>query len=353
MFCVFFADSLMGYVSPVFIASKMNSTFLMGLILSSSSVVGLLADMVIAKQFARREYRFFVRWLFALALFFPLSFLIMPGHVLTFLVAMAVWGVYYEFIIFSQFNFVHKAVDIEGHARAWGILETFKAFGSVIAPVAATLLLEHSVEAVLYVSIVTLILGMILFFIYRKKFKEKICIEIKPEAVVLQKRDFLQELTIWRVLFAKVWPMYLFYFAFIVMESAFWTVGPLLSEEIRQNYPWSGFLLTAYILPSLFVPYLVRYIGPHVSKKRVAFWSALLGALVLAGGAFGLGPSPLLVICIFLSSVFFSLDYPEIEAVFEDYLSRIDAYSNDLIGLQSTATSLAYIIGPILVWQDC
>lgn len=349
MFFVFFADGIMSYASPVFIEEKMNSAWLMGIIISSSSIFGLVADMIISKQFAQKEYRFFARWLLALALFFPLSLLFMPAQPLTFLIAMAVWGIYFEFISFSQFNFVHRVVGAKQHTAAWGLMDTFKAVAGIAAPIAATFLLEISMDITLYVVVGSLIVAMVLFYFYRKSNPEhESTIDRSASGENHEKRSFWQEIKLWRVLFKKIWPMYLFFFAFIMLEAAFWTVGPLLSEEIKDTHQWSSFLLSAYVLPSLFTPPLAHMLSVRFSKKKVAFTSALIGSILLATGTFFLGHSAFLIIFVFLSSVFFSIDHPEIEAVFEDYLSRIDDYSNDLIGLQSTATSLSYIVGPIL-----
>ena len=50
---------------------------------------------------------------------------------------------------------------------------------------------------------------------------------------------------------------------------------------------------------------------------------------------------------VFISSTFTSLAFPELNATFEDYVARLDNFSNDLVGLRSSAGSLAYIIGPV------
>jgi MFS family permease len=349
MFFVFFADVMMSYISPVFIEAKLNSTLWMGLILSSSSVVGLIADIFISKQFAQKEYRFFSRWLLALALFFPMSLLFMPAQPLTFLVAMAIWGIYYECISFSKYNFVHRAVHNSQHAKAWGILEVFKALGGLVAPIAATFLLDISAEAAMYVVIGSLVVAMVIFYWYRGTYSQSSTTSTQQaKQTPSSTRNFFQELLIWKILMKKIWPVYIFFFSFVLLESAFWTIGPLLSEEIRTNHSLSGFLLSAYILPSLFIPLLTHLLSNYFSKKRMAFLSATVGAVILTIGTWMLGPSPWLIVVVLTSATFFAIDYPAIEAVFEDYISRIDEYGNDLIGLQGTATSLSYIIGPAL-----
>jgi fucose permease len=307
-----------------------------------------VADLIIAQRFAQKEYRFFARWLIALALLFPMSLLFMPAHPLTLLVAMAIWGIYYEFISFSQFNFVHRIVKTDYHAAAWGVLEIFKALGGMLAPIAATYLLEWGMEVAMWVVIGSLTVGAVLFVVYRWWYPTRpVQAELSVQPVKT-KRSFWQEMKIWGVLMKRIWPMYIFFFAFVLLESAFWTLGPLLSEEIREVHPWSGFLLTAFILPSVFAPLLVHPLSTRYSKKKISFLAALLGSALLAVGAFWLGNSAWLIVIVFLSAIFFSLDFPEIAAVFEDYLSRIDGYENDLIGLQGTSTSLSYILGPAL-----
>jgi MFS family permease len=59
------------------------------------------------------------------------------------------------------------------------------------------------------------------------------------------------------------------------------------------------------------------------------------------------GSIGLMLILISLGSFFLALAIPEIMAVSEDYVNRLGKYSNDMVGLERSAVSSGYIIGPI------
>lgn len=337
-------DAMMSYFSPVEIEGHFQDAFLMGLVLSSSSAVGLVADLLISKYFPHYDYRFFVKWLIILATLFPLTFLLLPAMSLTYFAAMAIWGVYYEFSAFSQFNFIHQNVDTHSHAKAWSVVDAVRAFGFMVGPVAAGIFLNHSRDLMLGAVVASLMVAGVFFLILQVVSKK----HEKP-APILAGRTFKVELRIWKLLLKKIWPIYIFFLALVILDTSFWTVGPLISESIAEHSWLGALLLPAYTFPSLLTPFIVKNLSPKLSKKRIAFVSAIIGSLIMGGGALLLGEgNPWLTVVVLIGALFIAVDYPEIEAVFEDYVARIDGYENDLVGLRSSAASLAYIIGPIL-----
>lgn len=339
-----FSDAIMSYFTPVEMENHFQDAFLMGLVLSSSSAVGLISDFLISKYLPHYDYRFFIKWLIILATLFPLSFLMLPAMTLTYFAAMAIWGVYYEFSAFSQFNFIHQTVNTDQHAKAWSAVSAVHALAFLIGPVAAGIFLSHSRTLMLGAVLASLLVAGIFFLIL-----QSINRKTEQPSPFLTKRTFKTELRLWKLLLGKIWPIYIFFFALVILDTSFWTVGPLISEQIIKHSWIGALLLPAYTMPSLLTPFIIRKISPQVSKKRLAFIAAIIGATIMGGGAwlFGTG-SPILIIAVLIGSIFISVDYPEIEAVFEDYIARIDGYENDLVGLRASASSLAYIIGPIL-----
>ena len=72
--------------------------------------------------------------------------------------------------------------------------------------------------------------------IFLKSFdKEKVAVEKKVNA-----RSFWRELGIWRVLMRKVWPLWLFVVVIFLVDASFWSVGAILSEELRKAHVWGG-----------------------------------------------------------------------------------------------------------------
>ncbi len=88
-------DGLVSYVTPIIITEGGLSKTMMGIIIGSSSVAGAVFDFVMCKIFKNTFYRrvFFV--MFAICFLHPL--LLMQAKTFAiYLVAMALWGVYYD-----------------------------------------------------------------------------------------------------------------------------------------------------------------------------------------------------------------------------------------------------------------
>jgi MFS family permease len=240
-------------------------------------------------------------------------------------------------------------VDKQQHASAWGILGAFKSLGLLLAPLLAAILLEMHQTYPFLLVIGFLLAAMAMFLLLRLSNKRSAAEQPSPpeEPIPSQApRSTLTQLKIWFTLMHKIWPVYLFFFAFIVLETSFWSVGPLVMEELRHKHLLGGMLLSFYIAPSFFVPLYVQKLGRLFGKKRTAFVSATIGATLLAIGGLFFSTEWYFPLIVLASALFLSLDYPSIEAVFEDYMSRIHDYGNDLVGLRGTAASLAYIVGP-------
>lgn len=102
-----------------------------------------------------------------------------------------------------------------------------------------------------------------------------------------------------------------------------------------------------YTLPSLFMGLFAGTLARPFGKKRIAFISGSIAGALLAL-CFVVESAVALILVVFFSSLFAAVARPEIYATFEDYIARIGKSSNDLIGLQNSAGSVAYIVGPVV-----
>lgn len=342
LFFIFVADGLMSYFVPVILEASSGSTFYMGLVMSSSSVAGLLSDFLIAKWFPHKKYYFFVIWLLVFAFLFPLTFLWFPYHTFFFVIAMAAWGIYFEFIKFAEHSFVHSWVPVSEHAYAWGILEIFRSLAYTIAPLLAVWLLLIHDTSLLFFTVLLLCLATCGAWIIKPPVHSS---QIALKRASLN-RSFSQEIRIWRVLMKKIWPLYFFYFSLILLETGLFTVGVILSEQLNHASWVGGLLLPAYFAPSLLVPALSSRFAVF-GKKRVALCAGLLAGVTIALGSL-VAVGVWFVLAVFVSSIFSSLAFPELQATFEDYVARLCGFGNDLTGLEASAHSIGYIIGPII-----
>lgn len=350
-FCViiFFlemADSIMAYVAPIFLENGVQNSFYMGIILSSSSVAGLLCDAIFPSIFRAKKHLFFLWNTVILALLFPAIFLFFPHAVPEFLIAMAIWGIYYEFLVFSKAYFIEAFIRMDRHAMAWGILNTFRSLTMVVSPLAVPLLLDQGTTLPLMVTFSFLIASLVGIVLFNTFFPQKERPVVKE--VVVKKTSALKELIIWRHLIVRIWPIFLFTMVLYVLEATFFSVGILASEELRQISWFGSLLIPAYVVPSLFTGFFVQKLGSRIGKKRVAFVCGAVGGILLSLTMF-LTVTPLILIAvIFVSSIFTSIAYPAILAVTQDYITRLGEFGGEMVGLQNAAASVGYIVGPML-----
>ena len=344
LFVISFADALMSYVSPIFIEDQVQSTFLMGIIFAFSSFVGIICDILFPKLFTNQTHFFFLKVTVLTAIAFPLTFIFFPQHILTILFAMAIWGVYYELNTFSSFEFVHSYVHISEHAKTWGIMQAFQSGAYALAPLLATQLLLTG-----YIDLFTTVLfslGIALLFtiIFRLFFMKK---KHTHRTILSPVKTWITEAHIWKLLFKKVWPLLLLQLLVNTIDASFWTIGAIYMHEISQKHALGSLFLTSYIVPSVLVGLFLSKIPVTFGKKRIALISTALTGVGLSSFYF-IQEIPVLLVVTFLASTFLAIAVPEIKATFEDYISRLKTSNSEMIGMQSSSASLAYVLGPII-----
>lgn len=341
IFFVRFGDAMMAYFSPVFISSHVNSPLLMGIILASSSVMGFFCDIVFGEWFRSWGYDTYLFWGIVGAIVYPLCYLLLPPSLVMFLLAVIVWGTYYECILFSNFHFVNHFLRHEQHALGWGVLYGFIAAAYMIAPFVSSSLLSMGERLPLYVVVATVSMGLVGLSVFRKVYGKTVAHDHVP------RKHIWRQIELWRLLFGKVWPVLLVICVLTVLDSVFWSSGAVLSEHMKDHgYP-GGVLFVAYLFPALFMGALTAKLGVRYGKKRIAFWAATLaGVMFMIAGA--VGHFSYMLALIALGSIFVAVAIPEMNATVEDYIARLGPSANSMIGLENAITSIAFVIGPLL-----
>src|SRR5690349_14522786 len=98
LFFVFLSDAILSDWAPAYMEAELGSALVMGLVMSSSSVVGLLMDLVIPQWLKGTSVHKLTLWAIVSSLGFSATMLLgtVWPIVGVFLLGMAVWGVYYE-----------------------------------------------------------------------------------------------------------------------------------------------------------------------------------------------------------------------------------------------------------------
>lgn len=341
-FFIFLADSVLSFWAPNLMSDKLGSPFIMGLVFSFSSIVGLLSDLIlpqIIKNLSFIKMLFiacFLGIMFALLLVLGLSW----PQIAIFLLAMAIWGIYYEFLSFADQEFVTGHIPFDMHASVWGILGVFKNLAYFLGPLLAPLVLLRSEKYIGFGAILMSIIAlMFLYFFYKVK-PVKLVVDVK-------KINILDEIAKWKVLFTRIWPVITLSFVVGLIDSFFWTSGAVLTEDLARQSFWGGWFLSLYMLPSLFVGFAIARWRPYQGKKKLAEYLFLISGVLL----FLLGHQKTITLVLLLglfASTFIAIGYPLIQAVISDFLGRMGKSKRHLLGFSASSISLGYILGPTI-----
>ncbi len=335
-------DGAFSYQVPIWLESVFHDVALVGIVMSSSSLVGFLCDLSFPTLFAKRDYRFF----FALTLIVALStqlFGLLSSSWLVAIIVMALWGVYYELFVFGLYHYLHTEIEPSQHASGWGITEAVRATALVTSPLIVSLFLFLQLDPFILSGLlfgISLMISLLFFFTNKQHI-----VKITGEST---KAFSFVTFRVWSAFLGKIWPIYLFFFCLIMVDATIWSVGIFFAEQLRQISPLGAFFIPAYMVPVLVAPLFAGRLARRFGKKRSAFIIAIPLSLTLSIGHWALH-SPLWHVGVMvLAGCFAGLILTESEAIFEDYVARLHRFSSEMIGLVRSASSLGYIVGPLV-----
>ena len=344
MFLVSFGDAIMSYVTPVHIEESLKDPFLVGIILSISSFFGIFFDVFVGEKLGSKTYRFFLVTTLFFAALFPLSFLLLPKISISFIFAMVIWSVYYELRNYSKYNFIHNFVEVKSHTKAFSIINTFQWSAYMAGPLVAVYLLDRHVNSP-FITVIGIVIAASVFYLLLNK---KLTTKTHKESISLSKKSLVKELKILSLLTKRIWPLLLFNFAVILLDVSFWTTGILYAEKLREESYLGSFFMTVFGIPALFVGLLAPFALRSLGKKRAAFVFGILAGITL----FFVGISSnisLILLMVLLCSTFSGISIILIDAILEDFVSRLKAEGNDLVSANEISINLAYAIGPVVL----
>ncbi len=329
-------DGITTYVTPLVLTESGLSKTTMGLIIGSSSVFGAVFDFLMCKLFKNSHYRRVFLAMFAFSFFYLLALATAKTFWL-FLLAMGLWGVYYDLKNFGSFDFVARFIRVADHSSSFGVLSVFQASGYLLAPLLAGFLITQTVGVIPFITAGVFLL--IAFFFLLLLLKREAVYDQEPMQVQYRYRGFLSEIKLWRRLDRVLLPVLIMVMMLNIIDAFFWTIGPLLTG--------GSLFLTAYQLPALLVGWFVGLVTAKFGKKNTAFMSLLTGSLVLV--LLGYLNKPVFIItAVFLSSLLMSLSWPALRAAFADYLKEAGKYEKEIESLEDLYTNLGFVIGPAL-----
>lgn len=342
LFFVFLADAILSYWVPNFLEGVLSSTTQVGLVMGFSSIIGLIADLTLPQVIKGVTVRKLVLLSIITSIIFSLTLLwaTWTPLIILLLTSMAIWGIYYEFLGFASQQFVADSTPVKFHPAAWGIIGVFKSAAYFLGPIFAGNFLLRSQQFPVYICLFLLFISYLILAMYKKQHD-------RPLAIEIEKVNLLREFDHWVVLFTHVWPVIVMSLVIGIIDASFWTVGAIWNEVLAQKHWLGSMFLSFYILPSLFVGFLIAKWGIYKGKKKLAEKLLLISGILFAVLGFYDGVVWQVIIVLFASTAL-SLAYPLIEGVYSDIIARMGRERKHMIGLSASTISVSYIVGPPL-----
>ena len=340
LFFLKLADGMFTFWAPVQIKSALGSEFLMGIIISIQSILGLTMDLVFPKLLGTFKTRSLIFWsiivtMTASILLFSTAYF---PFVLLFLITMLAWAIYFELTSFANYQFVGCSIEKQERPMAWGILNFSRNLAFLIGPIIASILLIKSVLILEVVIVSILFVAFIVFFATSHIH------EIQTDLEFTRVNPWL-ELTHWEVLLKTVWPAIIMSLLIGFIDATYWTIGAVWAERIIITNYLGGLIIPSYILPSLITGLVLIKFEASNGKKFITEKLLLVVGILLTLMSINNSMVWKLVM-IFLSSGFLSVCYPLLDGVYSDLISRMGKEKKDMIGLTSATLNLSYIIWP-------
>jgi len=342
MFFILLSDAVLSDFVPGYIQGVVGSPVLMGLIMASSSIVGIIVDIV----FPQALKGVGVRWLALAAMGGSLVFLLslyfssVLWPVLLILIGMAAWGVYYELDSFLTKQFVADTAPPHSRGAVWGVVGVFRNLAYFLGPLVGAKVATGGDKQVMILA------GGVLLFAYLMFLLVKL-----PRGGETEKEvhgvNIKEEIGHWISLGRRVWPVLIISVLLGFVDAVFWTTGTVVNDLLASTHTLGGWFLSVYMLPSLFVGFVIAKWRIYEGKKKWAEIFILLGGLVLMLITLVKSVEWILGV-VFVASIFFGMAWPLVDATYSDYGVRMKRGIKHMIGMSSSTMSLAYIIGPIL-----
>lgn len=255
-FCAFLFGIIYGLFSfylPIFVENIVGNIALVGILLASVEVAGIIFDLPIG-AFADRYGRRRTIMLGALCLAFSALLFEMWLSLIWLAIMLLVYGVVVEFVIIANDAELMAVSPRHRSGKFFGIYEAFHNFGYTLGPILGGVLLWALFQSLFIVlaGFCFLLFIFALFFMERREKKHGSILQA-TSAVIRKDHFFAGSIQEFRKIGSTGWMLSLFYFTFAFRWGAFALLEPIFALRAGIDPLWNGLIYGASTLPFIFL----------------------------------------------------------------------------------------------------
>lgn len=348
-FIILIADGILAYIFPIVVEQSVGSNTLMGLIMALSSIAGLICDFVFPSLISRKNWKQLLIICVAIAFFFPLF--TYYGQVFKyagfFVIASIIWGIFYEFLAFSQQNYIVHADKEHNFSKDWGLLALLLSIMAVITPLLGSALLN--LEGITYAFFVLSLLSLALMILLTST---PVKTSHKTPSVKSTSKEvmrLIEEFKVWSVLSHSIWQVLTVSLILQSLFASYWVFGGLFGQELAGEAGFDWIVMFLFAVPGLIAYLMLSRLMIKNRKKLLSHIALIIGGFLLMTIVLMEGHIFLTGMIIFLSSLMFAVSYPLNNAVFSDLATRLGKEKNHLFGMVNATGSIAFIVIPVVL----
>lgn len=345
MFFVFLGDAIYSDWTPTFIQQSLGGSLAMGLVMSFSSLAGLVSDLVFPQLLRKMNSRKIILFAVLTSLFFGIimRLSIWAPIIILFLSGMVVWGVYYEFLGFGAAGYISSHTPSHFRTSAWSVMNSFRGLAYFLGPLIGSLVaLNYGNKATVSMAMFFTFIGLIFLILIRSRKNTSEVVEEKEDRL-----DVFLEMKHWGVLLKSVWPIAVISLVLGILDATFWTTGTVFNDNLAMIHVYGGLFLPLYELPMVVVGLLVAKLGIYKGKKKLTELF-MMGSGILLMILSMTDRVELILVISLLVGIMTAVCWPLKDAIYTDVVNRMGFRGKHMIGLSGSTVSVAYILGPII-----
>lgn len=336
-------EGMVSYIVPILITQHGFTNSQMGMIIASSSVAGAIFDFILSKYLTNTHYRRLFLIFFLLCFLYP-AMLWFSKSAIMFLLAMFIWGIYFDLNKFAMYDFVSRKSSPQEFSSSFSLIGLFRSLGILLGPlIIGFVVTGHKIDFFPFLIIfLFLSTAFLIYSLYVRSYSS----DKEINSGNYKSHNVLLELKIWKTIGTTLLPVLLFNLTLLITDATFWTLGPLFSSSIPNAQNFGGLFIFAYCLPTFFTSWFVGSVNKKIGKKKTAFFGFLLFNLFLFPISFISSPL-LIILMVFCASIFISFCMPSLDGTYADYIHESHKYQREIQGLGDFSANIGYVIGPL------